>query len=56
MDFIQGAAWIKNEKVKVYGLVEDDRGETTQGASVITPFFGARMAWYKFLCRLCAPR
>jgi len=35
LDFIQGAAWTKNEKLKLFGLVEDDRGETTQGASVV---------------------
>ena len=35
LDFIEGAAWTKDGKLKLFGLVEDDRGETTQGASVV---------------------
>lgn len=35
LEFIEGAAWTKNEKLKLFGLVEDERGETTQGGSVI---------------------
>lgn len=35
LNFIEGAAWTKNEKLKLFGLVEDERGETTQGASVV---------------------
>jgi FkbM family methyltransferase len=35
LDFIEGAAWTKEGKLKLFGLVEDDRGATTQGASVV---------------------
>jgi FkbM family methyltransferase len=35
LEFVEGAAWTKNEKLKLFGLVEDKRGETTQGASVV---------------------
>jgi len=35
VEIIEGAAWTRNEKLKLFGLVEDDRGATTQGASVV---------------------
>ncbi|MBT8452778.1 MAG: FkbM family methyltransferase [Deltaproteobacteria bacterium] len=35
LEIIQGAAWVRNEKLKLFGLVEDDRGAMTQGASVV---------------------
>jgi FkbM family methyltransferase len=35
IDIVQGAAWVRNEKLKLFGLVEDERGEQTQGASVV---------------------
>ena len=35
LDFIEGAAWTKERKLKLFGLVEDDRGAMTQGASVV---------------------
>lgn len=35
LDFIEGAAWTGEGKLKLFGLVEDERGETTQGASVV---------------------
>jgi FkbM family methyltransferase len=34
-DFIEAAAWTKVGKLKLFGLVEDERGATTQGASVV---------------------
>ena len=33
LEFIEAAVWVRNEKLKLFGLVEDDRGETSQGAS-----------------------
>lgn len=35
LEIIQGAAWVRNERLKLFGLVEDDRGAMTQGASVV---------------------
>lgn len=35
IEIIQGAAWVRNETLKLFGLVEDERGEMTQGASVV---------------------
>lgn len=35
LEIIQGAAWVRNETLKLFGLVEDDRGAMTQGASVV---------------------
>ena len=35
LELIKGAAWIRNEKLKLFGLVEDERGGTTQGASIV---------------------
>ena len=36
IELIEGAAWTENTKLSLFGLVEDERGETTQGASVIS--------------------
>jgi FkbM family methyltransferase len=36
LEIMQGAAWVRNEKLKLFGLVEDDRGAMTQGASVVS--------------------
>jgi hypothetical protein len=35
LEIIQGAAWVRNERLKLSGLVEDDRGAMTQGASMV---------------------
>ena len=35
VEIIEGAAWTRNEKLKLFGLVEDERGAMTQGASVV---------------------
>ncbi len=35
LEFVEGAAWTKEGKLKLFGLVEDDRGAMTQGASVV---------------------
>jgi len=35
LNFIEAAAWTKVGKLKLFGLVEDERGATTQGASVV---------------------
>lgn len=36
LEFMEAAAWVRNEKLKLFGLVEDNRGETSDGASVIS--------------------
>lgn len=35
VELIEGAAWTENTTLRLFGLVEDERGETTQGASVV---------------------
>ncbi|WP_179008428.1 FkbM family methyltransferase [Winogradskyella forsetii] len=35
IEFIEAAAWINYDDLHFFGLVEDDRGETTDGGSVI---------------------
>lgn len=36
IELIEGAAWTENTTLRLFGLVEDERGETTQGASVVS--------------------
>lgn len=35
IDILQKAVWIEDAKLKFFGLVEDQRGETSSGASVV---------------------
>ncbi|GHB37238.1 FkbM family methyltransferase [Mongoliitalea lutea] len=41
IEIIQKAAWINNSTLKFFGLVEDERGETSQGASVLEEHNGS---------------
>lgn len=34
-DFLQKAIWVKEDKLNFFGLVEDDRGNTSSGGSVV---------------------
>jgi len=41
ISFIQKAAWVRKEQLNFYGLVEDSRGKTTTGGSVIANHAGS---------------
>lgn len=40
VEFIQAAAWTEEGSLKLFGLVEDERGDTSQGASVVAKHNG----------------